>query len=148
MKSGKYRGSKEYMVVYSELINAARSRSTLTYQDIAPIMGLPLTGSHMGKEIGALIGEISEDEVNLGRPLLSALVINVTGSPGPGFYGWAEDLGRLKVGESKADQRKFWDFEKKAVYDTWSKWAKWSSLTPQANNGMHPTPRHAASHAA
>lgn len=124
MKTGKYRGSKEYMVVYSELINAACSRSTLTYQDIAPIMGLPLTGSHMGTEIGALIGEISEAEVNLGRPMLSALVINVKGSPGPGFYGWAEDLGKLKGGESKAGQRKFWEVEKEAVYETWSKWAK------------------------
>jgi hypothetical protein len=78
----------------------------------------------MGAEIGALIGEISEDEVNLGRPMLSALVINVKGSPGPGFYGWAEDLGKLKGGESKADQRNFWEAEKKAVYETWSKWAQ------------------------
>ena len=71
----KYRGSKEYLLVYCELIKAARYKGTTTYQAIAEIMGLPLRGSHMGREVGKILGEISEDELNQGRPMLSAIAV-------------------------------------------------------------------------
>ena len=66
----KYSGSKEFLLVYSALISAARLRGTVTYQEVAKIMGLPLRGSHMGKEVGHLLGEISEREHLNGRPML------------------------------------------------------------------------------
>ena len=50
--SDKYRGSKEYHLIYCELMNAARYRGVITYQAIAQIMGLPLTGNLMGKGHG------------------------------------------------------------------------------------------------
>src|SRR5215216_3351161 len=92
----KYRGSKEYFLVYSELINAARYRGTVTYQEIAAIMGLPLQGNYMSKETGQILGEISEDEFNRERPMLSAIAVTANGQPGSGFFGLAKTLGELE----------------------------------------------------
>ncbi|MFW6116457.1 MAG: hypothetical protein ACOC6F_01905 [bacterium] len=114
----RYRGTREYMLVYCEMIRAARYGGTTTYQAIAQILNLPLTGSHMGREVGNVIGGISEDEVKHGRPMLSAVVVGVSGRPGEGFFDWARDLGRLKEDSKEAEQR-FWEAEKAAVYDTW-----------------------------
>lgn len=116
--SDRYRGKKEYYLVYSELITAARYRGTITYQEIAKIMGLPMKGSYMGREIGHLLGEISEDEYNSGRPMLSAIAVNVQGYAGPGFFTLARELGKLKEESSEAES-KFWEEENHAVYDTW-----------------------------
>jgi hypothetical protein len=116
----KYRGSKEYALVYSEMISAARYRGVITYQAVAQIMGLPLTGSYMGHEVGQLIGEISRDEVQNGRPMLSALVVGTSGVPGDGFYTWAKALGRL-TNDSKEARAAFWEGEKQAVYQAWAR---------------------------
>lgn len=118
MVSDKYRGSKEYLLVYGELIQAARYRGTVTYQEIAKIMGLPLQGSYMGSATGQMLGEISGDEHQQGRPMLSAIAVNVRGVPTYGFYNWARELGKLQ-GDSKEDERQFWEKEKAAIYETW-----------------------------
>ncbi len=44
----KYRGTKDYFLIYAELIRAARYRGTVTYQELADFVGLPLRGSYMG----------------------------------------------------------------------------------------------------
>jgi len=110
-----YRGTKEYSIICAELITAAKYRGTITYQEIAKILGMPLQGSYMGSEIGRLLGAISEDEVANGRPMLSAIAIGVKGDPGPGFFNWARHLGRF----TSKDEQAFWESECKAVYDTW-----------------------------
>ena len=55
----KYLGTKEYLLVYGELITAARYRGVTTYQAIAQLIGLPLTGNYMGSEVGQILGENS-----------------------------------------------------------------------------------------
>ncbi len=79
----------------------------------------------MGMEIAKILGDISEDEVKMGHPMLSAIAVGVSGEPGPGFFGFAKDLGRFKgegfKGEGKDAEHRFWEAEKKAVYDKWSK---------------------------
>ena len=117
----KYRGTKRYHLVYGELIRAAQYRGLTTYQAIAQIMGLPLTGQHMGSEIGKILGEISEDELRLGRPMLSAVAVGVTGVPGQGFYGLAEQLGKLQPHATEAEKRRFWEQERDAVYEAWQR---------------------------
>lgn len=117
--SDKYIGTKEFHLVYAELLRAARYRGVITYQDVAQIMSLPLAGSHMGRETGHLLGEISKAEVNSGRPMLSAIAVNTEGKPGPGFYGLADELGRLKDDSNEA-QRRFWENERERVYETWA----------------------------
>ena len=116
----KYRGSKEYLLVYCELIRAARYRGMTTYQAIADIMGLPLRGGHMAAEVGQMLGEILQDELDHGRPMLSTIVVSVRGSPGPGFFNLARGVGKLQD-DSKEGEQRFWEEEKKAVYTTWQK---------------------------
>lgn len=118
MSQSKYRNSILYHVVYCELISAARHRGLTTYQAIAQIMGLPLKGSHMGKEVGQILGEIVEDEVAQGRPMLSAVAVGVSNQPGPGFYTLAHELGRLSDVEDQ-DKEAYWRNELHAVYQTW-----------------------------
>jgi len=118
--SDKYRQSKNYFLVYAELINAARRRGTVTYQELAEVVGLPLRGSHMGRELGMLLGAVSEDEVHLGRPMLSAVAINVSGSPGDGFFALAKELGLFNSSDPQA-QKQFWEDQKQQVYETWKR---------------------------
>lgn len=114
----KYRGKIAYHQVYNELIIAARYRGTVTYQELAQLMELPLSGSHMGHEVGQILGEISEDEQQQGRPMLSAVAVGVSGEPGEGFYAFARDLGKLQAA-TPTEKRQFWEAERAAVYETW-----------------------------
>jgi len=113
-----HRGSKEYFLVYAELITAARHRGTVTYQELADLVGLPTTGNYMGSEVSKYLGAISEDEVHHGRPMLSAIAVTVEGKPGAGFFSLAVELNKLS---DKGDQHKFWEVERNAVYKTWQK---------------------------
>jgi hypothetical protein len=112
----KYRGTTKYARVLAELVRAAEYYGVTTYQDIAVIMGLPQTGAHMAAEIGHLLGEVSEDEVRAGRPMLSAVVVNIGGKPGPGFFALAKELKRMVPGEDEGD---VWNRELEATYKAW-----------------------------
>jgi hypothetical protein len=116
----KYRGTPNYIRVLAELVRAAEYRGVTTYQDVAVIMGLPLQGGFMAGETGQILGEISEDEVKAGRPMLSAVAVSVvSGKAGPGFFVLAKQLGRF--GGGTADEEGFWQQELQAVYDTWKR---------------------------
>src|SRR5690606_14264807 len=93
-------------------------RGLVTYQELADLVGLPLQGSHMGRELGMYLGTISENEVKHQRPMLSAITVNVEGSPGPGFYGLAKEYGLL-TDDSREGQQRFWEAENARVYETW-----------------------------
>ncbi len=116
MSISKWYQSKEFYIAYSIMINAAQHQGFATYQEIAQAVGLPTAGSYMGGAIGGLIGSISENEVRLGRPMLSALVIGVNGKPGDGFIPWAQKLGLYKDGD---DEGSFWKNECKKIYEEW-----------------------------
>ena len=116
--SDKYRGTTKYFHVHGELARAAQYRGVTTYQDIALIIALPLTGSYMGSQTGHILGEISEDEFRAGRPLLSAVAVGVSGKPGPGFFVLARELGKLRDGES---EDAFWESERERVYAAWKR---------------------------
>ena len=118
--STRYVGTRQYHLIYAELIRAARYRGTVTYQELADLVGLPLRGSYMGSELGGYLGAISEEEVKQGRPMLSAIAVTVSGKPGGGFFTFAKDLGRL-TSDVLVDQQAFWESEKKHVYETWQK---------------------------
>lgn len=112
----RYRGTTTYTRVMAELVRAAEYHGVTTYQDVAVIMGLATWGSHMGRETGEILGEISRDEVAAGRPMISAIAVDVRGQVGPGFFTLARSLGRLVDGE---DERSFLDAEREAVYAAW-----------------------------
>lgn len=114
----KYRGTTTYFHVMAELVRAAQYGGLTTYQDVAVIMGLPTWGSHMGSQVGQVLGEISDDEAAAGRPMLSAVAVNVEGKAGPGFFTLARDLNRLSDADSEPE---FWERECRAVYVAWKR---------------------------
>jgi hypothetical protein len=118
--SKEHRGTKAYFLIYAELIAAARHRGTVTYQELADLVGLPHQGNYMGSELGSYLGAISEDEVRYGRPMLSAIAVTTAGKPGGGFFGLAQQLGILK-GDSESDKQAYWEAQKRAVYETWQR---------------------------
>ena len=123
--TSKYRGTTAYFRLYAELITAARYRGTLTYPEVAEIMGITPMGSHMASQTGIILGEISEDEHNNGRPTLSAIAVSSTnGEVGPGFFWMAEQLGKLSSDASDEEKRRYWEAERGAVYATWRRQPK------------------------
>lgn len=119
----KYRGTQEYKKAYEKLQEVARERATISYTEVAEIMGINPHNPHIGGIIGRIIGAMSEDEHDQGKPMISAVVVNKTGQnvgkPGSGFLEMAEELGRLK-GLTDLEKQDFWEKELKAVYATYS----------------------------
>lgn len=70
----------------------------------------------MGAATGYLLGEIAEDEVRSGRPMLSAVAVGVSGKAGPGFYGLAK---QLQLVDSDHQDLEFWAQQRDAAYDAW-----------------------------
>lgn len=120
MNTNDLKDSKEYHLIYAELINAARHRGTVTYQEMAELIGILTFGSNMGQTIGRYAGAISTTEVEHGRPMLSALIVKVDGAPSSGFFDLAKQLGKLDSDDSTRQQA-FLEAETKAVYDTWKR---------------------------
>ena len=116
----KYYETIKYHLVYCELIEVARNRGTTTYQRIAEIIEMPMSGSYMGREVGDVIGAISANEVEHGRPMLSAIVVNTRGFPGEGFYWLAEEKGLYNPADY-ANPEDFWHEEQAKVYETWKR---------------------------
>ena len=110
--------------VRSYLIELARNKTnpTVNYQKLSDDCGLGLVmtdGQHVRKEIGRILGEISEYEHHHDRPLLSALVIRLQdGEEGDGFYKLAENLGFGQWKKLKADM-----FEYVQIQECVTKWA-------------------------
>jgi len=65
----------------------------------------------------ALLGEVSSEEADACRGMLSALVVHKTGDmqPGPGFFELAAELGL-----ATADLEKAWIAEVKKVFRAWA----------------------------
>lgn len=113
-----FRGTTTYVQVMSELVAAAQYRGLTTYQDIAVIMGIATWGNVMQAETGCILGEISEDEIAAGRPMLSAVAVGVSGKPGTGFYALAKHIGRMDQNDA---EEAFWARERDAVYAAWKR---------------------------
>ncbi len=114
----KYRGSKEYHLIFCKLITAAQKRDEMPYKEVADILGINTPGHHMAREVGQVLGEISEDEHRAGRPMLSAIAVGVNSIPGEGFFTLARQLGKLTATGGN-NEIQFWRDEKQHVYDTW-----------------------------
>ena len=78
------------------LIEVARKKGYIHYQELGNACGLGLNMSENPYDrlvIGEILGEISEYEVDNGRPILSSIVITKSGEEGDGFYKLCESLG-------------------------------------------------------
>lgn len=115
----KYRGTTEYHLTFCALVTPAQHRGVVYYVRVARILGIMQTGHHMAREVGQILGEISEDEHRTGRPMLSAVAIAFAGRPGEGFFELARNLGKLFSTET-ATAEQFWLSEHDSVYRTWA----------------------------
>ena len=114
----KYRGTQEFLLVCRQLITAAEYRGLVTYTKVARILGIQSTGHNMARPVGQVLGEISEDEHNADRPMLSVVAVGSGGMPGEGFFVLARRLKKLS-GTNSDDERRFWEAERKRVYEVW-----------------------------
>ncbi|MDX5395305.1 MAG: hypothetical protein LPK21_03815 [Hymenobacteraceae bacterium] len=105
-----------------KLIQLARTgRGTTTFQNLIheAELGLNLNNNHEKNLIQDILDEISEDEHEQGRPLLSALVkIKGTQGQGDSFFKLAEELGIGEWRELKKDPE-FVKKERKKVRKFW-----------------------------
>ena len=111
-----WKDTKEYFITYGILINAAKHSGLATYQEIAQACGVPATGNYMSTFTGNVLGAISKNELEQGRPFLSAIAVGVNGKPGPGFIKWAKKLDAVKENQ---EEEAFISQERKKIYKLW-----------------------------
>lgn len=104
--------------VRERLIEVARLKTTVFYEEIAGIAGLSLANDYeRGQVLPDLLGAISREEDRNRRPMLSAVVVlKDEGIPGKGFFQLARDLGK-----QFSDEEQFHSDELKAVYQQWGR---------------------------
>jgi len=117
----KFRGSVPYHQLFTELVTAARYRGTVTYQELAQVLGLPLSGGHMAGVLRQVLGVIAQDEYAQQRPLLSAVAVGVNVFPDASFFSLAQDLGELARDADAQAQRAFWKAQRAKAYETWKR---------------------------
>jgi hypothetical protein len=106
-----------HQAIYEELKRVAARATTVTYSEIAPLAGLSMDDPSHRDEIGRLLGEISEHEHEMNRPLLSVVVIHRDNNmPGPGFFKLAKRLGLY----DGLDDLKFFLDELKRAHTVWA----------------------------
>lgn len=99
------------------IVQAAKDQRFVFYSDIAPLLGLNMDKEADRAKIGRILGDISEEEVRQGRPMLSAIVVHKGDeTPGDGFFKLARDLGRFQAGH----RHLFWAEEVKRLFQCWS----------------------------
>lgn len=83
-----------YTDLYEKLKETARKGGIVHYSDIAPLVKLDMANPADRNEIGKILGDISLEEHEEGRPLLSVVVVSKSsGMPGQGFFDLAKELG-------------------------------------------------------
>lgn len=70
----------------------------------------------MGSIVGQLLGLVSQNELAQKRPMLSAIAVGVTGTPGEGFFNWAKQLGIMK---QEDENETFLMKERDRIYEEW-----------------------------
>lgn len=86
------------------LIKRAKGLANYTYSQLCEELILPydMSDQNERKLLGNLLGNISEYEVSMGRPMLSSIVVDKNlRMPGKGFFTLAENLGLLNRTNSK-----------------------------------------------
>jgi hypothetical protein len=101
-------------MIRSALVSRAKSRSMMTYTEVARLVGV----EPHDPRLSSWLGEISREEDAAGRGMLSAIVVHKAGDmePGWGFFEFAAGLGR-----DVHDTTAFWVEEVKRVYRAWSR---------------------------
>ncbi len=106
-----------YDELYEKLREVARQQTTTHYEDIAPTLGLKMGDPADRVRIGQILGEISKQEHDADRPMLSAVMTHIGDErPGLGFYKLAQELGLVGTMDSET----FFIHELKRVLRYWA----------------------------
>ena len=100
----------------TRLIDVARARDLVTYQELAAETGVPI-----GEALFDALNAVAIDNRKRGEPVLSALVVGKDGAPGDGFFTrrWIEVSPEAPHLEKLAA----WRVECERV---WAHWEEWS----------------------
>lgn len=87
------RAKSEIRELLIQVARGATPTRTVTYHEVAQsVQAIEL--DPRDPKLNALLGDISKEEAQAGRGMLSALVVTAdSGRPGEGFFEWAEELG-------------------------------------------------------
>lgn len=98
------------------LVDVARRKGRIAYSELAAQIHSIAIEAH-DPRMFHLLGEISSEEEQAGRGMLTAIVVHKAGDmqPGPGFFELAESLGR-----DTSDQLACWVAEFNRVHDYWA----------------------------
>jgi len=98
------------------MIQRAKVRGMISYSELVKEIKSIGFAAH-DQRLFHMLGEISEEEAEAGRGMLTVLVVHKTGDmqPGPGFFELAEGLGR-----NTSDILKCWVEELHKVHGYWS----------------------------
>jgi hypothetical protein len=91
--------------LYELLVATARVGKTMTYTEAGEIVGLSMRNPHHRRLLGQHLGVISAFEVDRGRPMLSAVVVQKglgQKRTGTGFDQLGEELGLKRAVEDEA----------------------------------------------
>jgi hypothetical protein len=114
VRSGSF-GPIDDAAIRDRLILAARRREHVYYSDLAQATGREMKGPHWAVHLGKILGRISSDETEAGRPMLSAIVVSrETKLPGEGFFKLGVELHRVDENE---DEEAFARRQMERVYD-------------------------------
>lgn len=94
------------------ILDCARRGHTCTYKAIAVALGVPWEQAHW--RLPKILGDVSEMEDGVGRPLLTAIVTSQKGVCGEGFFEMARRIGHEFSGEAE-----FQRSEQQRVFDYW-----------------------------
>jgi hypothetical protein len=101
-----------------KLREVARSGTWTTTDAITRIAGIDPAAEQAEADLGRVLALIDEGEQAVGRPLLSAVVVQrASGLPRPGFFAKARALG-LHMG---SDDRALWERELQRVHGYWGR---------------------------
>lgn len=106
----------ELIHVRAVLIDVATRQETITYGALAQRAKLAWSNqvARDRKLLGQLLGEVSKQEYERGRPLITAVVVyKGSGVPGPGFYQMTDALALPR-------SHQFWASELRRTHDFWS----------------------------
>lgn len=104
--------------IAARLRSVARAGRTVTYNDLAAVVGWDMDDPTAAREVAGILRAISTAEHGAGRPLLSVVVVGVkTGRPGKGFFKLAQRLGRY----DGADDEAFFAQELRRVHAHWGR---------------------------
>jgi hypothetical protein len=104
----------------SILQRIAAERRMIAYSELAAEMKT-LRIEPFGLQMSEMLGEVSEEEDDAGRGLLTVIVVHKSGDmePGKGFYDLAAKRGR-----NVTDKTKLWVAELHKVHEYWANTAQ------------------------